>query len=43
MDAEYHEAIQSRNEFKHKVEGFQKDIQFLNKSLSMYGYTNEDS
>ncbi len=33
--------MQQKNELKHKVEAFQKDVRFLNTSLQVYGYASE--
>lgn len=36
-----HELQQTRTELKYRVDAFQKDVQFLNTSLQVYGYAHE--
>lgn len=38
LEAQLHEAGTTKTEYKHRLEGYQKDIQFLNNSLKAYGY-----
>ena len=42
LESQVHGSQQSRNDLKHIIEGYQKDIQFIGNSLQVYGYINPD-